>query len=89
VEAVNAALHIPNSSHKIDPDLLRGLKIIRPNQEWSTDITYVRIKNSFCLLVTVIERFWRIMKYEDIHIRNYSSLEEAKYGMKNILSSIV
>jgi hypothetical protein len=64
---------------------VRVLKIIRPNQVWSTDITYVRMKNSFCLLVTVIEGFWRAIKYENIYIRNYSSLEEAKYGMKKYI----
>jgi putative transposase len=35
----------PNTSkahpqHKIYPYLLRGIDIIRPNQVWSTDITY-------------------------------------------------
>ena len=28
--------------HQIYPYLLRGLKIIRPNQVWATDITYIR-----------------------------------------------
>ena len=33
----------PAPGHKIYPYLLRGLKILRPNQVWSTDITYIRL----------------------------------------------
>ena len=29
--------------HKIFPYLLRGVAVVRPNQVWSTDITYVRL----------------------------------------------
>jgi putative transposase len=32
-------LSIPNHKHKIYPYLLRGVKIERPNQVWSTDIS--------------------------------------------------
>ncbi len=42
----------PNTSrvhpeHKIFPYLLRGVAIVRPNQVWSTDITYVRLPRGF------------------------------------------
>src|SRR5690606_40682562 len=30
----------PHPQHKIYPYLLRGLPVVRPNQDWSTDITY-------------------------------------------------
>jgi len=30
----------PHPKHKIYPYLLRGLPVVRPNQVWSTDITY-------------------------------------------------
>ena len=38
----------PNSSlahprHKVYPYLLRGAVVTRPNQVWSTDITYIRL----------------------------------------------
>lgn len=38
----------PNTSkkhpeHVVYPYLLRGLDIVRPNQVWSTDITYIRL----------------------------------------------
>lgn len=33
-----------NQEHKVYPYLLRGLAINRPNQVWSTDITYIRLR---------------------------------------------
>lgn len=41
--------------HKIYPYLLRGVKIERVNQVWSTDITYIRMLNGFMYLTTVID----------------------------------
>jgi putative transposase len=52
--------------HKIYPYLLRGVPIIRPNQVWSTDITYIRLAHGFAYLVAVIDWYsrkvlsWRI-----------------------------
>jgi transposase InsO family protein len=37
----------PHPEHKIYPYLLRGLAIRRPNQVWSTDITYIRLEHGF------------------------------------------
>ena len=50
----------PNTSkahpqHKIYPYLLRGVDIIRPNQVWSTDITYIRLPRGFVYLVAITE----------------------------------
>ena len=49
----------PNIEHKIYPYLLRGVKIARPNQVWSTDITYVRLEEGFAYLTAVIDWFSR------------------------------
>ena len=43
----------PHPQHKIYPYLLRGLHIIRPNQVWSTDITYIRLRHGFVYLVAL------------------------------------
>jgi len=40
--------------HKIYPYLLRNLTIERPNQVWSTDITYVPMPRGFMYLVFLI-----------------------------------
>jgi putative transposase len=45
--------------HKIYPYLLRGLDIVRPNQVWSTDITYVRLAHGFVYLVAIIDWYSR------------------------------
>jgi transposase InsO family protein len=39
--------------------LLRGLKITRPSQVWSTDITYVPMQNGFMYLVAILDWFSR------------------------------
>ncbi len=45
--------------HKIYPYLLKGFKIVRPNQVWSTDITYIPLQNGFMYLVAVIDWYSR------------------------------
>ena len=52
-------LSCSNKAHKIYPYLLRGLAIIRTNQVWSTDITYIRLKRGFIYLVAIIDWFSR------------------------------
>ena len=49
----------PVPGHKVFPYLLRGLKITRPNQVWSTDITYVPMQRGFMYLVAVIDWYSR------------------------------
>ena len=148
----------PNEEHKIYPYLLRGLEITRPNQVWSTDITYIRMAGGFVYLVAVmdwfsryvlswslsvtmelsfcvealkralrngepdifntdqgsqftsgkftgelekreiaismdgrgrcfdnifIERLWRSLKYEEIYLKDYQSVQEARTGIGN------
>ena len=39
----------PHPQHKIYSYLLRGVNVTRPNQVWSTDITYVRLPGGFAV----------------------------------------
>ena len=48
-----------NQEHRIYPYLLRGLEIVRPNQVWGTDITYIRMKSDFMYLVAYMDWFSR------------------------------
>jgi len=45
--------------HKIYPYLLRGVKIERPDQVWSADITYVPMPSGFMYLAAVIDWYSR------------------------------
>jgi putative transposase len=49
----------PHPEHKIYPYLLRGVAVVRPNQVWSTDITYIRLAHGFAYLVAVIDWYSR------------------------------
>lgn len=46
---------VPNAEHKIYPYLLRNMVIDRPDQVWSTDITYIPLRHGFMYLVAVLD----------------------------------
>lgn len=52
-------LSIPGNDHRIYPYLLRGVLIVRPDQVWSADITYVRLLHGFVYLVAIIDWYSR------------------------------
>ncbi len=89
----------PNTSkahpqHKIYPYLLRGVDIIRPNQVWSTDITYIRLPHGFVYLVVIIDWYsrkvlsWRLSNTMDAGFC-VDCLEDAirAYGTPEIFNS--
>lgn len=49
----------PASGHKIYPYLLNHVRIERVNQVWSTDITYIPMKNGYLYLTAVIDWYSR------------------------------
>jgi len=146
-----------NLEHKIYPYLLRNMAVIRCNQVWSTDITYIRLQHGFVYLMAIIdwysryvinwkisttleadfcieglkesldncyceifntdqgsqftsnrftqpllaagikismdgrgraldnifvERLWRTVKYEDIYLKDYASVQDVKIGLE-------
>ncbi len=82
------------SEHKIYPYLLRHRKINRPNQVWSTDITYIRLEHGFVYLVAIMDWYsrrilsWEISTTMDSEFC-ISTLERAikKYGTPEIFNS--
>lgn len=54
--------------HPIYPYLLRGVKIERVNQVWSSDITYVRLTGGFVYLVAIIDWFSRYVLAWEISV---------------------
>ena len=49
----------PNKEHKIYPYLIKGLKIERANQVWSSDITYLPMSKGYLYLVAIIDIYSR------------------------------
>ena len=81
-------------AHKIYPYLLRGVPVVRPNQVWSTDITYIRLAHGFAYLVAIIDWYsrrvlsWRISNSMDAEFC-VDCLEEAlrTHGKPEIFNS--
>jgi putative transposase len=49
----------PSPEHKVYPYLLRHLEIVRPNQVWGIDITYIRLRAGWMYLVVILDWFSR------------------------------
>jgi putative transposase len=52
-------LSLAGRGHKVYPYLLRDVNIVRPDQVWSTDITYVPLASGFMYLAAVIDWYSR------------------------------
>ncbi len=69
--APGPATSVKHPAHKVYPYLLRGVPITKPNQVWSTDVTYIRLARGFVYLVAVIDWYsrkvlsWRISNSMD------------------------
>lgn len=79
--------------HRIYPYLPRGVEIVRVNQVWATDITYIQLARGFCYLVAVMDWFsryvlaWRLSNTLDASFR-VECLEEALgYGKPEIFNN--
>ena len=65
------ATSLRRPEHRVYPYLLRGVEVIRPNQVWSTDITYIRLARGFAYLVAIIDWYsrrvlaWRVSNSMD------------------------
>lgn len=52
-------LSLNSLEHRRFPYLLGGVRIERPNQVWSSDITYIRLRGGFVYLVAVLDWYSR------------------------------
>jgi len=61
IEAIYPKMNLSkrNQAHKIYPYLLRDLDVDHPNQVYSADITYIRLKHGFVYLVAIIDWYSR------------------------------
>jgi putative transposase len=87
-------LSLANQQHKIYPYLLKGLQIVRPNQVWATDITYIPLAKGFVYLAAVVDWYsrrvlsWRLSTTLDSDFC-VDALEEAidKHGCPEIFNT--
>lgn len=83
----------PHPAHKIYPYLLKGVEIIRPNQVWSADITYIRLSQGFAYLVVIIDWYsryilsWRLSNSLDVEFCVEALKEALTYGRPDIFNS--
>jgi putative transposase len=97
--AIEAVYRKPNTSkpapgHKIYPYLLRKLAVVRPNQVWATDITYIPMARGFVYLVVIVDWFsrralsWRVSISLETDFCT-EALEEAltRYGKPDIFNT--
>jgi putative transposase len=97
--AIEAIYRRPNTSkpapgHKIYPYLLRKLAIVRPNQVWATDISYIPMAKGFVYLVAIVDWFsrkvlaWRVSITMEADFC-VEALEEAlaRYGNPEIFNT--
>jgi putative transposase len=97
--AIEAVYRRPSTSkpapgHKIYPYLLRKLPIVRPNQVWATDISYIPMARGFVYLVAIVDWFSRKVLSHRISITLEAdfcveALEEAlaRYGKPEIFNT--
>lgn len=57
-----------DKENKVYPYLLNNIEINRVNQVWSTDITYIPLKNGFIYLSAIIDWFSRYILNWSLHI---------------------
>lgn len=97
--AIEAIYRRPNTSkptprHKVYPYLLRKLPIVRPNQVWATDISYIPMTRGFVYLVAIVDWFsrkvlaWRVSITMEADFC-VEALEEAlaRYGKPEIFNT--
>ncbi len=84
---------IKAKDHKIYPYLLKDVEVIRPNQVWSADITYIRLEEGFVYLVAIVDWYsrylisWRVSNTMDTNFC-VEALEEAlKYVRPEIFNT--
>lgn len=82
-----------NQAHKVYPYLLTGLVIGRPDQVWSTDITYIRLAHGFVYLVAVIDWYsryvlaWRLSNSLETQFCLEALEESLKCGTPDIFNT--
>ena len=84
---------IPNVQHKKYPYLLKDVEIIRINQAWQIDITYIKLRRGFGYLVCLIDIYsrkimgWAFSPFLDTKVCLEAFKNALKEGKPEILNS--
>ena len=84
----------PHPENRIYPYLLRDLDVMRPNQVWCADITYVRLAWGFAYLVAIVDWYsrcvlsWRLSNTLEVDFC-VDALREAieKHGIPDVFNT--
>lgn len=87
-------LSAPRKGNHTFPYLLKGMEINRPNQVWSTDITYLKLPQGMMYLVAIMDVYsrkiltWRLSNTMDTSFCKACLIEAVeRYGAPEILNS--
>lgn len=84
---------VKNEGHIVYPYLLRGVAIVRVDQVWSTDITYIRMSQGFMYLVAVMDWWsryllsWRLSNTLDGRFCNDALDEALRRGRPEVFNT--
>ena len=83
-----------NPLHKVYPYLLRKLAIVRSNQVWALDTTYIRMRRGFVYLTAVVDVFSRrilahrvAISMEAAHAKEVLQEALTRYGTPEIVNT--
>ena len=77
-----------NKEHLIYPYLLSDLTIIKANQVWSTDLTYIKMPEGFIYLLAIIDLYSRFIVAASVStsIEAVYAIETLEYAIANYTS---
>ena len=95
LEAIYPGLNVSkaNAEHKIYPYLLRHMVISRCDQVWSTDITYIKLRQGFVYLMAIIDWYsryvlnWKISTTLEAEFCIEALKETLEYGKCEIFNT--
>lgn len=95
LEAICPKPHLSqgDSTHQKYPYLLGAVTIVRPNQVWATDITYIRLRAGFVYLVAIMDWFsryvlaWRVSNTMEVSFCLEALDEALTQGRPEIFNS--
>ena len=84
-------LSFNGKEHQVFPYLVKGVTITSPNQVWSADITYIKMKNNFLYLVVFLDWYSRFVLSWELSdsLRTEFCLEAADQALKINIPGIV